>query len=135
MNGNYQFQKAETIFRALVQGIDPQGGGELTRDTIINRIDVNRAMHTALCALEQIQARLLRRAQLPPSVGKTWTEDEVQQLRNEFTGSEPIPEIAARHGRTVRAIESRLERLGLLRPDQRVTTDSFVGTAPPKESE
>lgn len=31
----------------------------------------------------QVQARILRRAQLPESVGKTWTEEEQQQLRSD----------------------------------------------------
>ena len=47
----------------------------------------------------------------------------------EYSQDTPIPDIAIKHGRTVRAIEARLERLGLLRADQRTTNNSFLGAA------
>jgi hypothetical protein len=80
-----------------------------------------------------VTIRAQRRAQLPQSVGKTWSESEEQQLKDEFARDEPIPLIASNHGRTVRAIEARLERLGLLRPDQRTTFSSFLGASGAKE--
>ena len=46
---------------------------------------------------------------------------------HEFEKGTPIPDIAARHGRTERAIEARLVKLGLLREDQRMTRSSFTG--------
>ena len=124
-----QFQRARLILDALVQGIHPKTGDELPEDSVANDIDVSRAMATAVLALDQMSARLARRAQLPESVGKAWTEEEQQRLRNEFTGNEPIQHIATKHGRTVRAIEVRLERLGLMTADQRVTAISFVSPA------
>jgi hypothetical protein len=84
-------------------------------------------MLVAVTAMEQAEARAQRRAQLPESVGKTWAEEEEQQLKAEFARSEPIPLIATKHRRTIRSIESRLEKLGLLSPDQRTTSNSFVG--------
>ncbi len=45
-----------------------------------------------------------------------------------FKAGDPVADIAARQGRTIRAIEARLERLGLLRPDQRTTNNSFTGS-------
>ena len=122
-----QIQKARTVLQSLIQGLDPETGEDLPKKDAVNRIDVNRSMSIALTALEQVEARMLRRAQLPESVGKTWTDEEEQQLKSEFAESEPIPVIAEKHGRTVRAIEARLERLGLLRSDQRTTNDSFAG--------
>jgi len=124
-----QFQRARLILDALVQGIHPKTGDELPEDSVANDIDVSRAMATAVLALDQMSARLARRAQLPESVGKAWTEEEQQRLRNEFTDNEPIQHIATKHGRTVRALEARLERLGLLTADQRVTANSFVSPA------
>jgi hypothetical protein len=47
----------------------------------------------------------------------------------EFKGGESLQEIARKHGRTLRAIEARLERLGLLTPEQRTTSSSFAGTS------
>jgi CO dehydrogenase/acetyl-CoA synthase epsilon subunit len=90
-------------------------------------------MLIVVTALEQVEARMLRRAQSPESVGKTWTEEEEQQLKDEFARSEPIPIIATKHERTIRAIEARLKRLGLLRANQRTTDNSFV--SPPSQRE
>ncbi len=122
--------KARNVLNALIQGVDPDTGAELPPDTVLNRPDVLRALLASAAALDAVQARALRRAQLPASVGKTWTDVEEQQLRDEFTtNNEPIPLIATKHRRTVRAIEARLERLGLLRADQRTTNNSFMGAA------
>jgi hypothetical protein len=122
-----QVQRARTILDSLVQGVHPKTGGTLPEDSIINEIDVSRAMVTAVVALEQMSARLARRAQLPESVGKAWTEGEEQRLKNEFRANEPIPLIATKHGRTIRAIESRLDKLGLLTIDQKILPNSFAG--------
>jgi hypothetical protein len=127
MTRKNQYQKARAVLQSLIQGLDPDSGAELSRDAIVNRIEINRSMLTAVKAIEQVEARQLRRAQLPESVGKTWTDDEQQQLRTEFANSEPIELIATKHGRTVRAIEARLELLGLLSADQRTTSNSFMG--------
>jgi len=116
-----QFQRARHILNALVQGTHPRTGDELSEDSIVNEIEVSRALAAAVLALDQMSARLARRAQLPASVGKPWTEEEEQRLRREFSGPGSISNIAAKHGRTVRAIEARLEKLRLLRPDQRIT--------------
>jgi hypothetical protein len=124
-----QFQRARVILDSLVQGIHPKTGGDLPEDSVVNEIDVSRAMATAVFALDQVSARLARRAQLPESVGKTWTEEEERRLRAEFSGKEPIALIATKHGRTIRAIEARLEKLGLMTSDRKVTGNSFTGPA------
>jgi hypothetical protein len=129
-----QFQKARVVLQSLVQGLHPESGAELPKEDIVNNIEVNRAMCTAVMALDQMTARLTRRAMLPDKVGKAWTEEEEQRLKNEFNRNEPLPLIATTHGRTVRAIEARLERLGLLMADQRTTNTSFIG-APAKKEE
>jgi hypothetical protein len=90
---------------------------------------------TAVGALDSVTARALRRAQLPDSVGTRWTETEEQELKEEIARGEPIPLIATKHNRTVRAIESRLERLGLLQPDERTTSSSFLIALGAKEDE
>ena len=128
-----QLQKARVVLASLVQGLHPESGVELPKDEIVNNIEVNRAMSTAIMALDRMTARLTRRAMLPDKVGKGWTDDEEQQLKDEFSRSEPLPLIATKHGRTVRAIEGRLERLGLLRADQRMTNSAFAVSRPSKE--
>jgi hypothetical protein len=127
MTTRNQYQRARAVLQSLIQGLDPETGGELPKDAVINRIEVNRSMITAVAAMEQVEARILRRAQLPEGVGKAWTDEEVQRLKDEFAGSEAIPLIATKHARTIRAIEARLERLGLLKPGQRTTSNSFTG--------
>lgn len=123
------FQRARLILDSLVQGVHPRTGDELPGDSVINEIDVSRAMATAVSALDQMSARLARRAHLPESVGKTWTDEEERRLRGEFKGNEPIALIAKKHGRTIRAIEARLEKLGLLTADQKVTANSLARPA------
>jgi hypothetical protein len=135
MTTKKNYQRARTVLQSLIQGLDPETGAELPKDTIVNRIEVNRSLHVAVTAVEQVEARILRRAQLPESVGKTWTEDEEQQLKTAFARSEPIPLIATKHKRTIRSIEARLERLGLLRADQRITSNSFTGSPSRRDSE
>lgn len=129
------YQKSKQVLQALVQGIDPEKGTDLPADTVLNRVDVVRALLAAIDALEAVTARAQRRAQLPESVGKTWSKAEEQQLKEEFTADEPVPLIASKHGRTIRAIEARLERLGLLRPEQRTTSSLFLGGNDAKEAQ
>ena len=126
MNMKNPFVRAQTVLQALMQGTDPQTGNELPEDSVVNRIDVNRAMHVAVVALEQMTARAARRSQLPAGVGRTWTDDEERKLREEFANGEPIPLIATKHERTIRAIEARLQRMDLLQPEQRTTSNSFI---------
>jgi hypothetical protein len=119
-------ERARHILQALVQGVDPLTGEELPTGTILQQADVLRALLAGVVALEQTTARAQRRAQLPDNVGRPWSEDEEQTLIAAFKSNDPLPDIAARHGRTLRAIEARLERLGLLTPEQRTTNNSFV---------
>jgi hypothetical protein len=58
-------------------------------------------MLTAVTAMDQVEARMLRRSQLPESVGKTWTNEEERRLQDEFANSEAINLIATKHGRTI----------------------------------
>jgi hypothetical protein len=120
-----QFQKAANVLQALIHGTDPETGEELSSDTIVNRIDVSRALLTAVEAMERVEARFLRRAQLPAAVGTTWTDEEEKQLVAEFANGDSIALIAERHLRTVRAIEARAERIGLMTAAQRMTSNSF----------
>jgi hypothetical protein len=126
--------KAKNVLQALIQGVDPDTGKELPPDAVSNRPGVLRALLTSVAALDAVQARAQRRALLPPSVGKTWGEEEEDRLRKACQQDMPIPEIAKRHGRTVRAIESRLVKLGLLQEDQRTTSNRYPDTASSEEN-
>ncbi len=85
-------------------------------------------------ALEQTAARAQRRAQLPDNVGQAWTTEEESKLVGEFKSGESADAIARKHGRTLRAIEARLEKLGLITAEERTTRGGFTGVseAPPR---
>ena len=117
--------RARQILQSLVQGVDPLTGEELAPGTVLQHADVLRALLAGVGALEQTAARTQRRAQLPRNVGRTWDADEDQALTTEFQRGDSTGAIASVHGRTLRAIEARLERLGLLTSDQRSTQNSF----------
>lgn len=115
------------ILTTLIQGCDPVSREPLPRDCIIHRTDVLRALLAGLGALEQTAARAQRRAQLPENVGQSWTTEEEKELVTAFkTGDSPM-DIARKHGRTLRAIEARLEKLGLITAEERTTPAGFTG--------
>jgi hypothetical protein len=123
-----QEQRARKILQALVEGVDPITGAELEGGTVLQQADVLRALLAGVTALEQVSARAHRRAQLPDNVGRPWTSDEERALVTAFQSGDPLADIATRHRRTLRAIEARLERLGLLTAEQRTTNNSFMGS-------
>lgn len=118
-------QRATQILNALVQGIHPTTGAELPPDTVLQSVDVLRALLAGVAALKGQVARNTRRATLPVNVGNRWTAQEEQQLIDAFHAGEPLADIGSRLGRTLRAVEARLLRLGLITADQRQTEDSF----------
>ena len=60
-----------------------------------------------------------------PNCGRSWTEQENSKLVKAFHAGQPLAEIATQHGRTLRAIEARLEKLKLITAEQRTTKDRF----------
>lgn len=119
--------QSRAILTTLIQGCDPVSREPLPRDCVVHRSDVLRALLAGLAAIEQTAARAQRRAQLPENVGQTWTTEEERELISGFKGGNSPTEIARKHGRTLRAIEARLEKLGLITPEQRTTRGGFTG--------
>ncbi len=126
-----QEQRARQILQALIQGVDPFNGEDLPAGTVLQQADVLRALLAGVAALEQFAARASRRAQLPQNIGRAWSADEQSSLIDAFQSGEPLADIASRHGRTLRAIEARLEKLGLITANQRTTRDRFGPRGPP----
>ena len=120
-----QLQRAREILEALQQGIDPIDKCELPKTSILNNIEVNRAIGTAVMAVDHMNNRMQRRSQLPSNVGRSWSRDEQNSIIEAFQSGEPVKSIAARQGRTVRAIEARLQGLGLLKEADRTTEDRY----------
>ncbi len=118
-------RRARQILQALIQGVDPFDGKELPSGTVLQQADVLRALLAGVAALEQDAARASRRAQLPRNIGRAWSADENSQLIDAFQAGESLGDIAVRHGRTLRGIEARLEKLGLITAGERTTADRF----------
>ena len=117
--------KALRILDALIRGADPATGVDIPSGSVLEQPDVIRALLEGVSAIKSSNERDARRAQLPKNIGRTWTDEEHEQLVAEFKANVPIPDIASAHGRTVRAIEARLEKAGLLSKEERTTTDRF----------
>lgn len=107
-------RRANAILQALVHGVHPYTGDPLPSDSVVQDPGVIRALLSGMSALNAVEARAARRAQLPKNVGLPWTELEVASVRREFESGQPIEEIARAHGRSVRAITHRLAMLGLV---------------------
>jgi hypothetical protein len=123
--------RARQILQSLVQGVDPFSGEELPESTVLQQAEVLRALLAGVAALEQGAARASRRATLPRNIGRSWSAEEQSALIDAFQSGEALAEIAARHGRTLRAIEARLEKLGLMSAEERTTRDRFGPRDPP----
>ena len=119
--------QSRAILTTLIQGCDPQSGEPLPRDCVVHRTDVLRALLAGRAALEQTAARAQRRSQLPENVGRAWTTEEEKELVTAFKDGHSPTDIAREHGRTLRAIEARLEKLGLITAAQRTTRGGFTG--------
>lgn len=104
------------ILTTLIAGRDPRSQQRLPPGSILHAPNVLRALLLAVSALEASTARTRRRAALPPNVGREWTAAEEVRLRAEVCGQEPLKAIAARHGRSARAIELRLRKVGIRYP-------------------
>jgi len=122
-----QHTEARSILVSLIEGRNPGSGEALPNDCVVHRPDVIRALLVGVGAIDTTDARVKRRAQLPENVGIGWTTKEEEQLRSEFAAKEPLTAIATRHGRTLRAIEARLERMGLITAEERTTRGGFTG--------
>lgn len=115
-------KRATLILQALVQGLDPITGAELPPNTVLQHADVLRALLVGIAGLDHYGKREQRRDKLPVNVGRSWTQEEEITLTAAFKRGDEFSEIATRHGRTLRAVEARLVRLGLITPEQRKTT-------------
>ncbi len=127
-------QRARQILQSLIQGVNPFDGEELPDGSILQQADVLRALLAGVSALEEGEARAERRSQMPENMGRPWNAAEQEQLMTAFNEGEPLSEIALRHRRTLRAIEARLEKFGVISADQRSTRDRFTGAPPPERS-
>lgn len=116
----------KSILKSLIEGRDPGSGDQLPPECVVHRPAVLRALLAGFDALDQTAARAQRRAQLPGNVGNAWTTDEESRLVSAFRSGESPADLARKHERTLRAIEARLEKLGLITAEQRTTRGGFL---------
>jgi hypothetical protein len=120
---------AQATLKSLVDGVDPVTGYPIPKSMVLHHAVVIRALLCALAVLEADAARTRRRARLPRNTGRPWRPADDEQVVAAFRSGEPLLRIAAEHHRSLASVESRLERLGVLAPEQRITRDRYVTRA------
>src|ERR1700759_1459861 len=105
-------KQAAHVLKSLVEGIDPETGAELEGNPILHNAHVLRALLAALVALELKATRDARKSLLPVNVGNRWTAAEETTLADAFRSDDSVADMAQRLGRSARAIEARLVKLG-----------------------
>jgi DNA-binding NarL/FixJ family response regulator len=114
------------VLKALIAGLDPESAEPLPNESVLHQAEVIRALLAGFNALDQAAARAQRRSQLPDNVGSAWTTEEESKLVAAFKSGDSPEVIAQKHGRTLRAIEARLQKLGLLTEAERKTRGGFT---------
>lgn len=107
--------EAKSVIEALANGVDPESGEVLSDQSIFNHPQIIRALFVATKALDDLSKKEKRENALPGNAGKSWSESEDNELLAAFDGGLPVKDIAAKHGRTLGAIASRLVRLGRIK--------------------
>lgn len=129
-------RRARQFLLALTHGIDPTTGGALPSSAVLvlQNAEIKCALLQGAFALEHMVDRARRRSRLPENVGRVWSAEEEEKLIAAFRSGESVEKLAAAHGRTVRAIETRLQRRGVLASEARTTRDRFaIPPAPPAQ--
>jgi hypothetical protein len=117
---------AKATLKSLVEGVDPVTGDPIPTTLVLHHAVVIRSLLCALAALEADEVRTRRRARLPRNTGRPWRQTDDAQVLKAFQGGEPLAQIAADQQRSLASVESRLERLGALAPELRVTRNRYV---------
>jgi DNA-binding NarL/FixJ family response regulator len=89
------------------------------------RRSADREWLTFVCRLVIAQAREKNAQAFAP-----WTKQEEQEVKRRFEQGESLQHIARTQKRSPRAIELRLQRLGLLPPASEIALDAVMGPAP-----
>ncbi len=104
-----ELARAIEYLTTLADGIDPATGEILPEGHICNRGDTVRALYAVLQSVGKKKER-----KLPSNAGQPWTQEEEQRLLEGYHAGQTIPQLATAHGRTRGAIESRLQRMGVI---------------------
>lgn len=121
-----KYTDATSILKALIEGHTPGSDVPLPMESVVHRPEVLRSLLAAVAALERVSARDQRRALLPENMGRSWSADEERRMAEAFKAGKSPELIARKHRRTLRAIEARLQRMGLLNEEDRTTRGGFA---------
>ncbi|MBV6423344.1 MAG: hypothetical protein NAOJABEB_01134 [Steroidobacteraceae bacterium] len=117
-------QSQAEVLHALAKGLDPSSGEALEATGVWREPGIAEALRAGAAALEA------RASRTPPpgakQVGQPWTPQEEHRLLTAFAAGVALPDIASQHQRSLTAIEARLERLGKITAEQRVTRNRFT---------
>lgn len=119
--------KALSILSTLANGVNPSTGEIFPAGSPYQSPEIVRALYVAVRSLESRSPTKSARSGLPSNVGKPWTEEEDQRLLAEFDRGRTPRALAEAHGRTLAGIEARLEKLGRISAQQRVTANRYAG--------
>jgi hypothetical protein len=117
---------AKATLKSLLEGVDPVTGYAIPKSLVLHHAVVIRALLCAVAVMGAEEVRARRRARLPRNTGRPWGPNDDAQVLAAFRSGDPLLQIAADHHRSLASVESRLERLGALAPEQRVTRNRYV---------
>jgi len=119
-----QDESARALLDALAKGFDPSTGELLPPESVVQQPGIRGALQEAIAALEERAARAARRPSAA-NVGQPWSPQEEHELLLAYAAGTPLGELAQQHKRSLTAIEARLEKLGKITAEQRVTRNRF----------
>ena len=106
-------KEALEIVEQMIQKRQALSAETLTPKQWSQTQQIINALQLASQALQNRIKTEARQSSLPNNAGKSWTDEENQQIIEAFNNGESIATIAERHQRTKGAITSRLSRLGI----------------------
>ena len=119
-------REAKATLRSLLETVDSAARAAPAAPMALPQPSVSQALLFAIAAIDADEARRRRRAKLPRNTGRPWKPSEDEQVLAAFSSGEPLASIAADHQRSLASVESRLERLGVLAPEKRLTRNRYV---------
>ena len=110
-----ELEDAIKTIRALADGVHPETGEILPKDSVCCAAQCVRALNRAAAALIAQQEREKNR---PQNAYKSWSRAEDQQVCEELRLGNDFDQIAKAHNRSVPAIVARLIKLGKIAPSK-----------------
>jgi hypothetical protein len=107
--------EARRIIEALAQGIDPETGEILPKESLLQRPVVIRALFSASQALIAVERKKKQADSQPGNAGSAWAEEEDHRLLDAFDQGATVDQLAHSHSRSKGGIAARLVRLGRIK--------------------